>query len=199
MNFETYYLSERYTPDKNERFLSLITNVENWQKLIETIANAADRNDIQEDVEFLIKDPSKQFVIKLIYSNGNFTYSLDDSSVEWLERNKLTSEKDKMGFYYDKTKDALSLKRYGEDFVLSKNFKQGEQLKGFINTLYFMNKYSKVRNGYALIYYLEFVDNLSKNSAKEIKQDPLTPNWVKTVIKGDSSKREGGLFSLFKR
>jgi len=199
MNFKNYYLSERYATDKNERFLSIITKVENWQKIIETIVDAASRNNIAEDIVFLIKDPTKQFVINLAYFNGNFTYYLQDDSVEWLQEKNLTAETSKIGFYYDKIKDTLVINRNGEEFELPKTFKAGKQLTEFLNTLFIMNKYCKVRNGFALIYYLDFVDNLSKERADKIKQDPITPNWAKTIIKGDSSKRDSGLFSFLKR
>jgi hypothetical protein len=199
MNFENFYLSERYTTDSNERFLSTITNVENWQKIIELVVYTALRNNVKEDLEFLIRDPSKQFGIKLIYSNGEFEYSLEDGSKEWLKNNNLTSQANRMGFYFDKVKDALVIKRHGEEFILPKRFKKGEQLNEFLNVLFFMNKYCKAKSDFALVYYLEFVDNLSKESADKIKQNPLTPNWVRTILKGDEPSKERGLFNLFKR
>ena len=199
MNFKNYYLSERYTTDKNERFLSIITKVENWQKLIETIVDAASRNNITEDIVFLIKDPSNQFIINLTYSNGKFTYYLQGDSAEWLQEKNLTAETRKIGFYYDENKDTLVINHNGVEFELPKTFKTGKQLTEFLNTLFFMNKYCKVKNDFALIYYLNYVDDLSRDTADKIKQDPNTPNWAKTIIKGDSSKRDSGLFSFLKR
>lgn len=203
MDFSNYYILQELSIKKNEdvRFLALSDDKNDWISKINDIIEAADASDVTSDITFFITDPTGNFILNLVFNQGNqtFSYSVREQSINWMEHNKITQEDDRAGFYYDTEAKEFVLTRHGVDEAVPSTFDRNG-LKTFLYDMFHINSLCKGRKGFSLVYSLYFYDRFTSEEARKIRENGMAPKWLLYAMKNDDyRKKRSGLFDFFKR